>query len=170
MTRVYIALGANLGEPLEQICAAVLQLSQQQPLEQIALSPLYWSEPVGPEGQPPYVNGVLAADTAMSPLDLLRYLQAVESQHGRVRNGQRWGARHLDLDVLLYGEQQLSSLELTVPHPHITERCFVLRPLSDIAPDLYIPGKGPLAELLTKLDCRTLIPIAAPEQLRPMMP
>ena len=96
---------------------------------------------MGPQDQPDYLNSVIELYTAIEPLDLLDLLQAIELDHQRRRN-RRWGARTLDLDLLLYGDQEITNARLTVPHPGITERSFVLIPLLELDPDLYLPGVG----------------------------
>lgn len=116
---------------------------------------------MGPSGQPDYVNAVVAVRTALPPLTLLRILQDVENQHGRVRTGEQWGPRTLDLDLLLYGDESCATDLLTIPHPGIAEREFVLQPLFEIAPDLTVPGLGPVRSLLQNCPRRTspLIPL-----------
>lgn len=96
---------------------------------------------MGPQDQPDYLNSVIEFYTAIEPLDLLDLLQAIESDHQRLRE-RRWGARTLDLDLLLYGDEQINNARLTVPHPGITERSFVLIPLLELDPDLHVPGLG----------------------------
>lgn len=146
--RAYIGIGSNLNNPVaqvQQVCQALAELPASQ---LIARSPLYRSAPVGgPPDQPDYCNAVAALDTALNPEELLTALQALEIQQGRVRTV-RWGPRTLDLDVLLYGSLQRDDPWLTLPHPRLRERAFVLYPLYDIAPDLTIPGQGSLSELL----------------------
>ncbi len=145
---VYIGLGSNLAAPVKQIEAARLAIAQLERVNEVAFSSLYGSPPMGPQDQPDYINAVMAIRTVLSALDLLRRLQVIENQQGRIRN-ERWGARTLDLDILLYGEQQIHSAELIVPHVGIAERAFVLYPLQEIAGDhLLIPGKGLLKDLL----------------------
>lgn len=144
----YLGLGANLDDPIRQVRDARTELQRHPDLRELAFSSLYRSVPMGPSDQPDYVNAVMAVETALAPLPLLRVLQAVESGHGRVRSDERWGPRTLDLDLLLYGMESLSSPELVVPHPGIPEREFVLIPLFEIAPDLVIPGQGPLHDLI----------------------
>jgi 2-amino-4-hydroxy-6-hydroxymethyldihydropteridine diphosphokinase len=144
----YIGLGSNLESPITQINSARLAIGLLELTEELAFSSLYASPPMGPQDQPDYVNAVMAVTTGLSPLDLLHALQAIELEHGRVRGVQRWGARTLDLDLLLYGDQQISTEELTVPHKGIAERAFVLYPLNECNPNLVIPGKGKLSDLL----------------------
>ena len=108
---------------------------------------------MGPEGQPGYVNAVAELRTRLAPIELLERLHGIEAAHGRVRNGERWGPRTLDLDLLLYGDRQIRRPDLIVPHPGLALRAFVLLPLMEIAgPDLAIPGFGPLEALATACD------------------
>lgn len=144
----YIGLGSNLATPVEQIKAARTELAAIAEIKELAFSGLYRSSPMGPQDQPDYVNAVMAIATDLSPIDLLRCLQHLENRHGRVRNGQRWGARTLDLDLLLYGDQRIDLPDLSVPHVGLSERSFVLYPLYEIAPHLIVPGKGGIAELI----------------------
>ncbi|HYE36604.1 2-amino-4-hydroxy-6-hydroxymethyldihydropteridine diphosphokinase [Methylocaldum sp.] len=152
----YIGLGANLGDPIEAIKSARLAINNVAGIRELAFSSLYRSTPLGPADQPDYVNAVMSVETTLRPLELLRELQAIETAHGRVRKGERWGARTLDLDLLLYGRERIVSEVLTVPHPGIADREFVLYPLGEIAPDLDIPGKGLLADLVRKCPQRGL--------------
>ena len=145
----YIGLGSNLESPVAQIKSARLAIGALANVEELVFSSLYASSPMGPQDQPDYVNAVMSVTTCMPPLDLLHALQAIELEHGRVRGVQRWGARTLDLDLLLYGDQQIDTEELTVPHKGIAERAFVLYPLFDCTQDLIIPGKGKLSDILT---------------------
>ena len=144
----YIGLGSNLDNPIDQILSAVREIAALEHIEQIAVSPLYSSRPVGPQDQPDYINAVMKIQTSLSPLELLMACQTLESRHGRKRLV-RWGARTLDLDILLYNNDLIDLPALKVPHPELPNRSFVLYPLADIAPaDLSIPGEGSLADLL----------------------
>ena len=106
---------------------------------------------MGPQDQPDYVNAVMRAKTDLTAIELLRVLQKIENNQGRVRKGERWGARTLDLDLLLYAEQQIQHPDLIVPHIGLSERAFVLYPLQEIAPEgLIVPGKGSVAELVSQ--------------------
>ena len=146
---VYIGVGSNLQQPMEQVKQALQRLAEIPQTRLITSSPLYRSAPLGSADQPDYINAVAALATELAPLDLLDALQTIEQQQGRVRNGERWGPRTLDLDLLLYGDHQITSDRLTVPHPGLGERNFVLYPLYDIAgEDLQIPGLGLLGKLL----------------------
>lgn len=148
MALVYLGLGSNLDNPVAQIHAARVSVAELPGIKEQAFSRLYQSPPMGPSDQPDYVNAVMSIETRLSPFELLHSLQRIESNQGRVRNGQRWGARTIDLDILLFQQQIIHTAELIVPHPGISERAFVLNPLHEIAPDLVIPGKGALADLL----------------------
>jgi len=145
--RAYIGLGSNLQNPLQQLCWALQALAALPGSSDLVRSPLYRSEPLGPPGQPPYINAVAGVMTKLPAVELLRALQAIETAQGRVRN-ERWGPRTLDLDILLYGDSVQTDPQLSIPHPRLAERAFVLYPLADIAPDLVIPGLGKLAERL----------------------
>lgn len=146
---VYIGIGSNLQQPVEQVRQALLHLAEIPRSRLLAHSPLYRSIPLGPADQPAYVNAVAALATELAPLVLLDALQSIEQQQGRVRGSERWGPRTLDLDLLLYGDQQITNDRLIVPHPGLGERNFVLYPLYDIAGEnLRIPGLGLLGQLL----------------------
>lgn len=157
--RVYIGLGSNLEEPRRQVESGFDELAGLDGSELTARSPLYRSAPMGPRDQPDYVNAVAALETTLHPLDLLHALQSVENLHGRER-GVRWGPRTLDLDILLYGTAVIHTAVLTVPHPGLRDRAFVLRPLTDLNPDLALPGGGTPASLLAARDRDDLEPIA----------
>jgi len=159
----YIGFGANLGDPVSQLRAARRHLQQEPGVRELAFSRIFRSAPLGPEGQPDYVNAVMAIETGLAPEQLLETLQRVELAHGRVRTGDRWGPRTLDLDLLLYGDETINSPTLRVPHPGVTEREFVLIPLLEIAPELSLPDGRPLYDLLLACPRREtpLIPIEA---------
>jgi len=147
--QVYIGLGSNLADPVVQIKAARKAIGAMQQVTERSFSSLYRSMPMGPQAQPDYINAVMCVTTRLSAMALLRCLQAIENAQGRVRK-QRWGARTLDLDILLYGEQQIDLPELQIPHYGIAGRAFVLFPLHEIAPDLNVPGQGRVQTLLAK--------------------
>ena len=147
MTIAYIGLGSNLSNPAHQIQLAVDGLRKVPKTEILKLSSLYCSKPMGPQDQPDYMNAVAALDTSLSPIELLDGLQVIENLAGRVRKDDRWGARILDLDILLYGNKTIESERLTVPHYGMKEREFVLIPLHEIAPQLTLPS-GESIELL----------------------
>ncbi|MCI0689576.1 MAG: 2-amino-4-hydroxy-6-hydroxymethyldihydropteridine diphosphokinase [Sporichthyaceae bacterium] len=150
--RAVLGLGSNLGDRLELLQGAVDALVDAPGIDVVAISPVYETEPVGgPADQPPYLNAVLVVTTSMSALTLLERCLAVEDAFERVRDV-RWGPRTLDIDVITYAEVVNPSAELTLPHPRAGERAFVLAPWHDIEPDAQLPGQGPIAELLAKLD------------------
>lgn len=146
--RVYLGLGSNLAEPLQQLRAALTAIACLPGSQLAAVSSFYASDPLGPPDQPRYVNAVAALDTSLAPLELLDALQAIELEQGRVRKDERWGPRTLDLDILLFGQRSLAEERLTVPHYHMHARAFVLYPLAEIAPDLQLPNGRHLSELL----------------------
>jgi len=151
MTEVYVGLGSNLDSPSEKICQARKVITDSASITELGFSSLYSSPPMGPQDQPDYVNAVMSFETGLKAIDLLRVLQHIECEFGRVRKEQRWGARTLDLDILIYGNEQINLPDLIVPHIGVCERAFVLHPLNDIAPiDFIIPGKGLLKEWLVK--------------------
>ncbi len=147
----YVALGSNLARPVRQVRSALDELAALEGVRLRAHSPLYRSPPLGPPGQPDYINAVAVLEVTLDPHRLLDRLQAIERQHGRER-GVRWGPRTLDLDLLLYGDMRIDSPRLKVPHPEMGGRSFVLLPLHDVAPGLELPGLGPLEDLLRTLD------------------
>ncbi len=142
-----IALGANLGDAEKTLDCAVKQLAQLEGSELIACSGTYHSRPLDLSDQPDYANKVALIETSQAPHRLLDALQAIEAQHGRVRDA-HWGARTLDLDLITYGDTTMNDDRLTIPHPCAHRRSFVLEPLAEIAPDMVIPGRGSAAMLL----------------------
>ena len=148
MERVYIGLGSNLAEPLQQLRAALSAIAQLPQSRLQARSSFYISDPLGPADQPRYVNAVAALDTELEPWQLLDALQRIEQEQGRVRKAERWGPRTLDLDILLFGERLLQDERLTVPHYHMHARPFVLYPLAELAADLRLPDGRSLSALL----------------------
>lgn len=147
----YIGLGSNLHDPAAQIISALAALSKLPQTHLEKRSSLYRSAPMGPQDQPDYINAVAALITALTPRQLLVHLQGIELAQGRIRNGEKWGPRTLDLDLLLYGDRFIAEAGLTVPHPGLHERNFVLYPLAEIAPEIIVPGKGPLTALINHL-------------------
>jgi 2-amino-4-hydroxy-6-hydroxymethyldihydropteridine diphosphokinase len=144
MQRACIGLGSNLEDPIRQVRSALAELAGLPRSQLLLQSSLYRSPPMGPAGQPDYVNAAALIETALEPLELLDALQAIEAAHGRLR-GLRWGPRTLDLDLLVYADLRLQHPRLVLPHPGIGQRAFVLVPLAEIAPDLVIPGTGSVA-------------------------
>lgn len=144
MPTVYVALGSNLENPVAQLEQAVQSLKQFT--KNLTVSDFYGSKPLGPQDQPDYVNAVVKFETDLPALTLLDRLQQLENEQGRVRL-RRWGERTLDLDILLYGNEQIDSERLTVPHYDMHNREFVIVPLYQLAPDLMLPNGTPLASL-----------------------
>jgi 2-amino-4-hydroxy-6-hydroxymethyldihydropteridine diphosphokinase len=147
VTAAYIGLGSNLHEPRAQVVEAFDELAALPHTRLVARSPLYRSAPVEAPGQPDFVNAVAAVETELSAAQLLEGLQGIEARHARQRST-RNAPRTLDLDLLLYDEMSLSSPLLTLPHPRMHLRAFVLRPLLDLDPRAEIPGRGAARELL----------------------
>jgi len=148
VTRVYVGLGANLGNRERTVRDAVDALAAEDAVEVVAVSTLRETEPVGVGGQPPFLNGAVALETTLAARELLELLLAIEQRFGRVRLPGEHGPRTLDLDILLYGDEEIDEPGLTVPHPRLHERRFVLEPLADLAPGLVVPGRGAVESLL----------------------
>jgi 2-amino-4-hydroxy-6-hydroxymethyldihydropteridine diphosphokinase len=146
MTRAYVGVGANLGDREATIRAALDALPGV-----VGVSTLRETDPVGVVDQPPFLNGAAVLETELPPRELLETLLAVERELGRERR-ERWGPRTIDLDLLLYGDESIDEPDLTVPHPRLHERRFALEPLLDLDPELSIPGRGPVSDLLAELD------------------
>ena len=143
----YIGVGSNLADPHHQVTNACTRLGDLSLTRVVLTSPLYRSRPLGPVAQPDFVNAVAALLTQLTSPTLLAALRALETALGRPPRHERWGPRIIDLDLLSYGREQRSDADLTLPHPGIVERNFVLYPLADIAPDLDLPGLGRVTEL-----------------------
>ncbi|NDL61247.1 2-amino-4-hydroxy-6-hydroxymethyldihydropteridine diphosphokinase [Acerihabitans arboris] len=151
MTRVWLAIGSNLADPLDQVNAALTALSGLPRTRLAACSSFYRSRPLGPQDQPDYLNAVVALDTSLAPESLLDHTQEIELRQGRVRKANRWGPRTLDLDILLFGDRVLHTDRLTVPHYDMKNREFMLYPLAEVAPGLLFPDGEALADLLTRV-------------------
>ena len=149
MDKVFIGLGSNLDNPLSQLKKAVESIKKLELITVTNVSSFYSSSPMGPQEQPDYINAVVEVSTALVAEQLLDELQKIEHEQGRVRK-ERWGARTLDLDILLYGNEVINTERLIVPHSGISERNFVLYPLRDLV-DLkfVIPNLGTMSELLS---------------------
>jgi 2-amino-4-hydroxy-6-hydroxymethyldihydropteridine diphosphokinase len=150
--RAYVGLGANLGDREAAISQALRLLGEADGVDVVAVSSLRETEPWGPVEQPPFLNGAAAVETTRGPRELLELLLAVEHRLGRVRAGERFGPRTIDLDLLLYDDVEFEEPGLTLPHPRLHERRFALEPLAELAPDAVVPGRGPVSELLSALD------------------
>jgi 2-amino-4-hydroxy-6-hydroxymethyldihydropteridine diphosphokinase len=147
----YIGLGSNLENPTHQVETALQTLALLKQSVLLAHSSLYRTRPIGPQNQPDFINAVAALSTTLDAEELLTQLQSIEQAHRRIRGGERWGPRTLDLDLLLYGEMCIDMPHLRVPHPEMANRAFVLLPLSEIAPaDIEIPQLGKVRDLLLK--------------------
>lgn len=144
----YIGLGSNLVEPQAQVRAGQAALATLPQTTVEACSALYASAPVGLTNQPDFVNAACRVRTQLPARALMQALLTIEKQHGRVRGGEKGGPRTLDLDLLLYGDLVLNDLDLTLPHPRLHERAFVLNPLCELDAGLLIPGRGRAADLL----------------------
>ena len=145
----YVGLGSNLQGPVKQLERTFEELNAIPVTRLIKQSSLYRSEPFGGVEQPDFVNAVAALLTQLSAQDILRELQRIENERGRERGDVRWGPRILDLDLLVYSDQVIDESDLSVPHPGISERNFVLLPLGEIAPKLTIPGLGQISNIDT---------------------
>lgn len=155
MTIIFVGLGSNLDSPQQQVSRAIEELDAMKSTDLIACSSLYRSSPVGPQDQDDFVNAVAMLETRLSAHELLDALQEIENHHGR-RRVQRWGPRTLDLDILCFGDNSIATKRLTVPHPEIANRTFVLKPWAEIEPDWLIPGLGSVTDLLA--NCREAMP------------
>ena len=160
LSQAAIALGSNLGDSQITLVQAIQTLAQMPAITLMAHSPWYSTKPVGPP-QPDYINGCAIIQTTLAPQPLLETLHHIENQFGRVR-AERWGARTLDLDLILYEDRIINTPTLQVPHPRMGERAFVLRPLTDIAPDWIDPiTHCTIAQLLTQVDSTEVQPLTA---------
>ena len=147
----YVALGSNLDDPQRQVGAALGALARLKHCRLVATSRLYRTAPLGPQDQPEFVNAAAGLLTTLSARALLDQLKELEDSLGRERPVVRWGPRRIDLDLLVYGSERINETGLTVPHPGVPQRNFVLYPLRDIAPDLYVPGHGAVHDLAARV-------------------
>lgn len=152
MTAAYVALGSNLGDSRRYLGEAIEAMARLPSTRVTARSRLYRTPPWGMLEQPPFLNAAVRLDTGLAAGELLDALLAIERAAGRTREGERWGPRTLDLDLLHMEGVRMADARLTLPHPRIGERAFVLLPLADLAPELELPGQGKVAELLAALD------------------
>lgn len=152
MAKCAIALGSNLGNSLDTVTNALKSLANIPGIDLVATSSWYHTKPIGPP-QPDYVNGCAVLQVQLQPAELLTLLQGIELQFGRVRT-EKWGARTLDLDILLYDDLVMNTANLIIPHPYFTKRAFVLLPLAEIAPNWIEPmSKKAIAQLAKEVDC-----------------
>ena len=150
MTLAYVGIGSNLDGPREQVQQAFDELEKIPRTRLTRRSSLYRSAPMGYADQPEFVNAVGELDSALSPMEILQQLQQIENRRGRDRSFPN-APRTLDLDLLLFDSESVNSETLTLPHPRMHERAFVLKPLLEIAPDAFIPGIGPAKSSLEKI-------------------
>jgi 2-amino-4-hydroxy-6-hydroxymethyldihydropteridine diphosphokinase len=158
--RAFVALGSNLEDPQQQVLRALAELDGLPETRVTARSALYRTAPVGYDNQPDFINAAAEVSTTLEPLPLLRALLALETAHGRERPFPN-APRVIDLDLLLYDDLELHDPELTLPHPRLHERGFVLFPLADIAPELHVPGRGVVRDLLQALPDQGVARMAA---------
>ncbi|MGD8383793.1 MAG: 2-amino-4-hydroxy-6-hydroxymethyldihydropteridine diphosphokinase [Lysobacterales bacterium] len=152
MITAWLSLGSNLDDPVRQLELALQRLRRAPAIEDLEASSFYRTPPWGDTAQDEFVNAVVRVRTLLSAHELLRLAQSIESEMGRVRSVRRWGPRLIDIDVLLYGGEQYANEDLTIPHPRLHERAFVLLPMTELDPELEIPGRGRLRDLLGRLD------------------
>lgn len=153
----YVALGSNLDDPEARVVEAFGRLGSLEGCLLLGKSRCWRSIPLGPVAQPPFVNAVAGLLTVVSPWELLHALKEIESTMGRQQPVQRWGPRRIDLDLLMLGAQQLQEPELTLPHPGLPVRDFVLYPLAELAPELWVPGLGRVVHLAAGVENRGLV-------------
>ncbi len=151
LVRAFVGLGANLGRREETLLRAVELLAAEDGVEAVALSSVRETDPMGVEDQPRFLNAAALLETTLGPRELLDVLLRVERELGRVRDGTRWGPRVIDLDLLAYGSEVVEEPGLRVPHPRVHERRFALEPLVELDPDLELPGRGKVSDLLDRL-------------------
>ena len=156
----FIALGSNLEDPVAQVRAGLHALAFLPRTQLIAASSLYRNPPAGYRDQPDFVNAVAQIETRLAPRALLDALLAIERSHGRLRDFPN-APRTLDLDILIYGEEVVCETGLTIPHPRMLERAFVMVPLAEIAPAAVIPGAGPVAQLVTQVDATRMVKLSS---------
>jgi len=160
MTNVFLGLGGNPGDRRELMRSAMAEI--RQVVDDVSASSLYESAAWGVTDQPAFLNAVVRGRTSLNPLDLLDAVQSIENELGRVRE-QRWGPRLIDIDILLYGAEVIDEPRLQVPHPYMTQRGFVLRPLADLAAGLTLPDGSLVGELLTTVNQSDLRRVEGPD-------
>jgi 2-amino-4-hydroxy-6-hydroxymethyldihydropteridine diphosphokinase len=148
----YIGIGSNLDDPERQVRRAIAALAALPETRFVRASRLFRTAPWGRTDQPAFVNAAAEISTTLAPRSLLDALLAIERAQGRHRDATRWGPRTIDLDVLLYGDAVVEEPGLSIPHPHLAERAFVLLPLAELAPALHVPGRGRISELLGNIE------------------
>jgi 2-amino-4-hydroxy-6-hydroxymethyldihydropteridine diphosphokinase len=156
-TPVYVGIGSNLDDPRAQVVQACTLLAGIPDSRLVSRSSLYRTPPFGPIAQPDFVNAVAALLTQLPPHAFLSALKQIEARMGRTAPKERWGPRRIDLDLLVYGSREIADPGLTVPHPGIAERAFVLVPLCEVAPDLQVPRLGRVAALRARVDASAVV-------------
>ena len=151
--KAWLGLGSNMQQPVAQLQEALTRLAVAEGIEIRSTSSFYRTPPWGDVEQNDFINAVAQIETRLDPVSLLRQLQRIENEMGRERGGRRWGPRLIDIDLLLYADQQYHSDELQIPHPRMHERAFVLLPLFELDPTLEITGRGAIEKLLQPLNC-----------------
>jgi len=151
--KAWLGLGSNLQQPVSQLKDALDRLGLVEGIGILNVSDFYHTPPWGDDQQEDFINAVVRIETDLGPVPLLRALQGIENEMGRQRSGRRWGPRLIDIDLLLYGDLQLQTGELELPHPRMHERAFVLVPLCELDLSITIPGHGRAELLLQQLDC-----------------
>lgn len=160
----FVGLGSNLGNdrngifesPKQQLLNAIQSIDNQTTINLLRTSPFYQTQAIGPGDQPDYINAAIKIETSLSAHQLLQALQSIENQQGRVRK-ERWGARTLDLDILVFDQLIENSEQLILPHPRAHERAFVLAPLNDLDPNLVIPKRGNISSLLANCSMQGIV-------------
>jgi 2-amino-4-hydroxy-6-hydroxymethyldihydropteridine diphosphokinase len=152
----YVALGSNLDDPASQVRAAFMRLGQLAECRLVLRSPLYRTLPLGEQDQPHFINAVAGMLTTLDPLQMLHTLKALEQSMGRLQPVIRWGPRRIDLDLLMHGDTAITGEQLTLPHPGVPERNFVLYPWRAIAAEVRVPGLGRVGELAARLNSQGL--------------
>lgn len=163
MAKAWIGLGSNLENPSQQVTDAFIELDALPTTQLLRRSSLWKTKPFGPQDQPDFINAVAEVTTDLAPLELLAQLQKIENLHQRKRE-RHWGPRTLDLDLLAYEQVVLSSKKLTLPHPGIAERVFVLCPLAELDENLSFPNLGTVKQLIQQLGeqaCNEVLPLEA---------
>lgn len=159
MAFCYIGLGANLNDPIATVKTAIDELALMPNSRFVAASQIYTSKPMGPADQPDYVNAVALVETQLTAHQVFEYTCQIEQEHGRTRNGEHWGPRTLDLDILLFDQDVIDDKQLTVPHYGMKEREFVIYPLLDISPNLILPCGTSVESLTEKVSLNGMVPL-----------
>ena len=158
-TPAYVAIGANLDDPVQRVTEAFTAVSRIREIKVVARSRLYRSAPLGPQDQPEFINAAVGVLTQLTASELLIELKTLEQQLGRGTPVVRWGPRRIDFDLLVFGPERIATETLTVPHPGVPARNFVLYPLLDIAPDLLVPGLGRVQDLAARVSADGIVPL-----------